>query len=211
MILASHQCDLLPHSGFWHKMANADVMDISPWYQFQKHGYQRRVQMRGSWCSIPLVGDPSLVPIYRVSTSALATGKLADTIRGRYTGAPFWPKRGPELLDAIRSIHTDQLWVLNFQLLLAVRDMLGIHTPLAVSPQLTQPSTDGLVELCRHYRADTYLSGTGARVYLDEEELHRNGIDLLWSRHAPVTGESIVTVLMDHEDPLGVVLAQESA
>lgn len=63
MILAAHQPDLLPWTGVWHKMDRADVFDVAIHDQFQSRGYQRRVQMRGSWTSIPLVGKPTLCPI----------------------------------------------------------------------------------------------------------------------------------------------------
>ena len=34
--------------------------------------------------------------------------------------------------------------------------------------------------------ADTYLSGTGARAYLDEDMFRRNGIDVVYSDYEPV-------------------------
>ena len=33
-IYAAHQPDLLPYSGFWYKMAKADVFDLKIWDQF---------------------------------------------------------------------------------------------------------------------------------------------------------------------------------
>ena len=51
MRVTIHQPDLLPYSGFWFKMATSDTFVLSVHDQFQKHGYQRRVKMRGAWCS----------------------------------------------------------------------------------------------------------------------------------------------------------------
>ena len=39
---------------------------------------------------------------------------------------------------------------------------------------------------CKAVGADTYLSGTGARAYLDEDMLRRNGIDVVYSDYEPV-------------------------
>ena len=51
MIVAIHQPDLLPYSGFWFKMATCDTFVLAVHDQVQKHGYQRRVRMRGTWVS----------------------------------------------------------------------------------------------------------------------------------------------------------------
>lgn len=40
----------------------------------------------------------------------------------------------------------------------------------------------------------------------DCHEFRSAGIDVIWSTHRPVTGDSIVTVLMDYDDPMAVVL-----
>ena len=47
MLYSAHQPDLLPYSGFFYKMANADVFDLKIWDQYVNRGYQRRVMMRG--------------------------------------------------------------------------------------------------------------------------------------------------------------------
>ena len=39
-----------------------------------------------------------------------------------------------------------------------------------------------------------------------EERFAAAGLGLEWSMHEHVTGDSIVTVLMDHDDPMSVVL-----
>ena len=88
MIVAIHQPDLLPYSGFWFKMATSDVFVLAVHDQVQKHGYQRRVRMRETWVSHQLVGKPSLVPISAVQVQHGWQGRLADAIRGRSAGRP---------------------------------------------------------------------------------------------------------------------------
>ena len=87
MKVTIHQPDLLPYSGFWFKMATCDTFILSVHDQFQKHGYQRRVTMRDSWCSHQLVGKPSMVPINTVEVADGWQSRIADVIRGRYAGA----------------------------------------------------------------------------------------------------------------------------
>jgi hypothetical protein len=57
-----------------------------------------------------------------------------------------------------------------------------------------------------------YLSGAGGRSYMgDCREFTEAGIPVEFSRHHAVTGDSILTVLFDYDDPMSVVLAEEPA
>lgn len=209
MIVATHQADLLPYSGFWFKMATADFFDLKIYDQFQARGYQRRVLMRGKWASIPVVGNPTRDRICDVRIRPdEARDALTDLITGRYRGARNWDVMGKALLEMVQDIHTDRLWQFNLSLLLGVRELLGITTPVAISVPPEGRGSTGLVSVLRNYGADTYLAGTGGRAYMgDCEEFRQAGIEVLWSAHRPVTSDSIVSVLMDHDDPMAAVLA----
>lgn len=213
MIVASHQPDLLPYSGFWHKMAKADVFEIGIYYQFVDKGYQRRVKMRDKWASVPIIGNPNRVPIKDVRIDGERASKtLADVIRGRYQGARYWKARGDELISLVENTNTDHLWQFNLELLVGVRDMLGIRTPIAIGSPLQGTKSAAIVNsLAQYGKVDTHLSGTGAQAYMGEgEEFAEAGIDLVWSKHEPVTGDSIVSVLFDYGDPLSVVMRERS-
>jgi hypothetical protein len=213
MIVAMHQPDLLPYSGFWHKMAKADVFEIGIYYQFTKRGYQRRVTMRDRWATVPVLGEPFRSPIRDVRIDPdRAKRALCDTVYGRYASARYWSLRGPELTDLIESIHTDRLWQFNLDLILGVRDMLGIRTPISIGSPLKGTKSEAVVHALGAYGdVDVHLSGPGARVYMGEgREFSDAGIDLRFTRHVPVTGDSIVTVLMDHADPLSIVMREAS-
>ncbi|WP_432483188.1 WbqC family protein [Kineococcus esterisolvens] len=210
VIVASHQADLLPYSGFWYKMAKADLFDLKIFDQFVDRGYQRRVKMRGSWASLPVTGKHKYAPICEVRIDPAESPKaLAQVIRGRYCGSRNWDKYGPMLVDTILSIQTDRLWHFNVELILLVRDVLGIRTPLSVSVPTEGGGSVGLVSVLKTYGNPTYLSGTGARAYMgDCREFDEAGIPVIWSPHEPVTGDSILSVLMDYDDPMEVVLAE---
>ncbi len=215
-VYTAHQPDLLPYSGFWHKMEKADLFDLKIWDQYNHKGYQRRVAMRDRWVTLPLVKGPSTAPIVTKQLAPGAAGHLADEIAMRYTRTghrpPGWDKYGPMICDEILSIRTDLLWEFNFRLILLVRDILGIETPVTFS----RPSGSGLrgpagiVSVIQAFAGPMeYLSGPGARDYMgDCHEFTDAGIPVTWTRHAPVTGDSILTVLFDHEDPMAVVRAE---
>jgi len=129
--------------------------------------------------------------------------------------APFfdYEDRGQRVLDEISSIKTDMLWEFNFRLILFIRDMLGIETPLTLSRPAAEGlrGSAGLIHAMTAFpRPLTYLSGTGARGYMgDLQEFKDAGIPVVWSNHEHVTGDSILTVLFDYEDPMSVVMRQK--
>jgi hypothetical protein len=218
-VYAAHQPDLLPYSGFWYKMAKADLFDLKIWDQYVHKGYQRRVKMRDIWVTLPLVKGSATDPIASKRITDEAPTHLADEIVKRYTHSrkkpPHWDKYGPMICDEIRGCRTDSLWELNFRLILLVRDILGIETPLTFSrpatPGLSGPA--GIVSVIQAFAGPMeYLSGTGARSYMgDCDEFTEAGIPVHWSRHEAVTGDSILSVIFDYADPLSVVLAEHDA
>lgn len=208
MRAAIHQPDLLPWSGFWFKMVNCDVFVLAVHDQLQKHWVQRRVLMRGTWVTLPLVGKPRLVPISSVEVKEGWQRHLADSIRGRYTGARRWRTRGGELLDRIASVESANLAEINVALIHHVREMLGITTELVVPAPPREKGVDRVLEVLQAVGATSYLSGTGARGYIREDGVRRFaelGIELVWSDHEKTTGDSVVTLLMDDDDPMEVI------
>ncbi len=215
MIYTAHQPDLLPYSGFFHKMAKADIFDLKIYDQFANRGYQRRVRMRGSWATLPLEKGSSRDPICVKKLQAGAAEVLVETIRNRYeksNKAAYWDRHGPAICDEILSIKTDLLWEFNFRLLLLVRDILGLETPISISRPASPGlrGSDGIISVMRLFNTPmTYLSGTGAKTYMgDCQEFDDAGIPVIWSAHRAATGDSILTVLLEFEDPLATVLAE---
>lgn len=211
MRVAIHQPDLLPWSGFWFKMVNSDAFVLAVHDQLQKHWVQRRVMMRETWVTLPLVGKPHLVPINTVEVKDGWQDHLVDSIRGRYVGARHWKDRGGEILDRISSVQGSNLAQINIALIEHVRDMLGITTRLIVPDPPEHAGLERVLEVLQAVGATSYLSGTGARDYIKDEGQRRFddlGIELVWSDHLKTTGDSIVTVFMDYDDPMEVVAAR---
>lgn len=213
-VVAIHQPDFLPYSGFWFKMVNSDAFILAVHDQFQKHGYQRRVMMRNSWVSHQLVGKPSMVPIDAIEVADGWQGRLADAIRGRYLGARHWKDRGLDLIQRIEAAEGHSLVEVNRALIDIVRDTLGITTPLLVTDPPTKNGIERLIEQVKMVGGTEYLSGSGGAAYMGEEATGRfaeEGLKLTWSAHHHLTGDSIVTVLMDFDDPLVAIRNTEEA
>lgn len=213
MRVAIHQPDLLPWSGFWFKMANCDRFVLAVHDQLQKHWVQRRVMMRDTWVTLPVVGKPHLVPINTVEVKDGWQDHLASSIRGRYTGSRHWKERGPDLIERISAVEGSNLAEINIDLMHVIRDLLGITTELVVTDAPEQAGLDRVLEVLQEVGATSYLSGTGARDYIRDDgqaKFDALGIELVWSDHEKTTGDSVVTLLMDHDDPMEVILRRHA-
>ena len=105
------------------------------------------------------------------------------------------------------------LWEFNVELLHYLRDELAILTPFNISGPVKGNKDDGVLEiLARYLECDTYLSGTGAKKYMsDTSKFDAAGIQVEWSNHAPVTGDSVVSVMMDYADPMEIIMREKEA
>lgn len=205
MRLAAHQPDLFPWTGFWFKMDKAGVFDLAIYDQFQKPGYQQRVRMGEHWASIPTARGPSGRPINEIRLSVSSKFKLVELIEGRYRHLPFFEERWDEIHGWIMDAPSEYLWEFNFSMILRLRDLLGITTPIAVATKPQGSGIEGLIDLCRQYGAESYLSGTGGGAYMGptpSDHFLKAGKILHWSGHDPRHGESILRSIFELENPL---------
>ncbi|PUA81538.1 WbqC family protein [Nocardioides currus] len=208
MRAAIHQPDLLPWPGFWFKMLNCDTFVLAVHDQLQKHWVQRRVKMRDTWVTMPLESGAHLVPINETMVKPGWQDHLESSIRGRYVGARHWKSRSGDVLEMIHAVDSHNLADINHQLILSMRDYLGITTEVVVTEPPTEKAADRVLEQLQMVGATSYLSGTGAKDYLGDEaraKFDQLGIGLEFSDHEKTTGDSIVTVLMDYDDPMEIV------
>jgi len=99
-----------------------------------------------------------------------------NSIVHNYSKAKFF-KRYKELFEELYlNMDERSLSQINYRLLTAICEILGINTKLSWSMDyhLTEGKTERLVDLCKQAGATDYLSGPAARGYIDEE-LFRKG------------------------------------
>jgi len=94
-----------------------------------------------------------------------------------YKNAPFFENYADEL----RAVYEKE-WVklsdLTVQLIRLMLKWLDIDVPVSLSSELriSEKKTQMLIEMCRKVGADTYISGQGARGYVDPQLLRDAGI-----------------------------------
>ncbi|HBT81344.1 hypothetical protein A2757_01555 [Candidatus Giovannonibacteria bacterium RIFCSPHIGHO2_01_FULL_48_47] len=183
MIIASHQPNHLPNLGFFYKMAKAELFVIITNLQFEKQeGWQQRHKIKGPngdiWLTVPVFGSQN----QRIKEVKI-NNELGWAKKHKRTMELTYKKSAEkELISKILEVY-DQKWErladLNLALIKIMKEELKIPTPLAVDEEVEGNKETLLINVCKKYGGDVYLSGLGAKDYLNEErlaELRKNNI-----------------------------------
>jgi hypothetical protein len=185
----------LPWLGFFDQMRCADVFVYYDDVQFDKHGWRNRNRIKTPdgplWLTVPVLhhgkGQPLILDTLIDNTSGWAR-KHVGSLRQYYAKAPYLKTYLPELEALLNTT-----WTHIVDLDMAIAELMARW--LTLNPRVVRASQLGigggqserLVNLCLHFAAGRYVSGSAARDYLDVGLFERNGIDVAWQDyHHPV-------------------------
>ena len=183
MIIAAHQPNFLPNLAFFNKMKTADLFVIITNLQFEKQeGWQQRHKIKGPngdiWLTVPVLGSQNQkIKDVKINNQVNWRKKHQKTIRMVYAKS-----KGEDLIDEINSIYgsePERLVEVNYRAILKLKDILGIETKVVLDDEISGNKHELIINVCKKYKADTYLSGVGALDYMTKErlaELKKNNI-----------------------------------
>ena len=183
MIIAAHQPNFLPNLAFFNKMKTADLFVIITNLQFEKQeGWQQRHKIKGPngdiWLTVPVLGSQNQkIKDVKINNQVNWRKKHQKTIRMVYAKS-----KGEDLIDEINSIYgsePERLVEVNYRAILKLKDILGIETKVVLDDKVSGNKHELIINICKKYKADTYLSGVGAHDYMTKErlaELKKNNI-----------------------------------
>jgi hypothetical protein len=177
MKVAAHQPNFLPNLAFFDKMQLSDRFVIITNIQFEKQeGWQQRHKIPGPngdiWLTVPVLGSQNQLikdvainnnfPWYKKHIKTL------DLTYGRGKGKEFLPQ-----IASVYEKNWEKLADINVAFINLLKEILEIDTPLVVDDEVSGTKHELLVNVCKKYGADTYLSGYGAKAYLNEDRLRK--------------------------------------
>lgn len=190
MKVAIHQPNFLPYLGYFDKMSKIDLWVHYDDAQFVPRDYHHRNRIATPngplWLTVPIYkpnyGDPQ--PISNIKIKGQTWQEyFIQQIERNYKKSKFFDCYFPRLKKILEKSHLT-LTELNIDLINLLRECFGIRNEILFSSSLseeggiTSKSTEKILDLCNIVKADTYLSGSGGRGYLDEELLKEAGINL---------------------------------
>jgi hypothetical protein len=191
MILSAHQPAYLPWLGYFDKIIRSDIFIYLDTVQFEKNSFTNRNRVKTLqgplWLTVPVKAkghlDKTMMDI-EIDNSQPWRRKHLNSIFMNYKKAP----RFEECYEKLETLYQDRHQLLAElcweQLQFWVKE-LGIRTPIvraSILPVQAKKS-DLVLELCRHYEADHYLSGILGKEYLVVDDFGRCGITVTFQQY----------------------------
>lgn len=186
MKIAISQPMYMPWFGIFEQIRAVDVFVHYDDVQLpQTSGFITRVQIKTvagiDWLVIPIShANGHFVPINEsVVASDKWRKKHLTKLRCAYGKAPFFREMF-DLAEAIIFNDSNNLAAINQAGLEMICRYLGINKEFVASSTLScaGKKTDRLIEICNHFKADTYITGWGAKEYLEHERFEALGINV---------------------------------
>lgn len=180
----------LPWPGLFDQVRHADLFVHYDDVQLpQGRSFCTRVQVKTndtiSWLSVPLTCD-SRGLIYEALIDHSQNWKIkhANKLKESLSKAPFW-EEAQRLLHSVFEKNILSLSDLNIAFIETIADYLGLKAEFqrSASLGLTTKSTQRLIDICNYYKGTTYITGHGAKNYLDHPSFEANGIDVKYMNY----------------------------
>lgn len=193
MIVFVHQPEYIPWLGFFDKLARCNLFVIYDDAQFVHGGYHNRNRIRTNkgwrWITIPIVHNhPQMIKDVKISGNQWVKEHL-QFLAQNYEKTPYFRTYFPIIEDALNFDH-ELLIGLNLHLLRNIAEALGINVEMIRSsefPYHGQEKNEKLISMCKFMGADTYLSGSGGKAYVDEKAFSEGNIKLQWHKYTHPT------------------------
>jgi hypothetical protein len=178
--------------GYFYKIAKSDIFVILHDVKFSNkkngdmHNYNYIKCPQGKQkITLPVTYQPgAMIKDVLVYHDEKHVRKLLTSIKQYYGKTPFFEDVFTDF-QSMFHIGFNLLADFNVCAIMNFCIKFGIKTRLEWSPGFTSKKNARLIDMCKHFSADTYLCGTGAAAYIDPEEFGYAGIKLAYSDYSP--------------------------
>lgn len=196
MKIAIHQPDYIPYLGYFYKMYLSDVFIFLDDSQYQKNYLNNRNKIKTPqgwiYLTIPVERKNGLDTNINETRTIDEKGwkeKHLKTLEMNYKKCPYFDEIFPEIKYIIMQDYKS-LSELNEALLIHIAKRFNILPEIVANSSdlhLTTKKEERVLDIIKHYGADEYISGNGARQYQKEEDFEKEGIKLTYTDYQPIS------------------------
>lgn len=188
MIVSVHQPQYLPWIGYFHKIVHSDIFIFLDDVQYKKREFQNRNKIRTKdgfmWLTVPVITKGRFyqkINEVEIDTSSSWRKEHLKSIKFNYQKSKFYDIY-ISFFEQLYEKDWKYLIDINLEIINFILSTLSIDTKIEFSSKLnlSSTSTQRIIDICKYYNADTYLSGIGGKNYLDEDLFKKNGIKLVY-------------------------------
>jgi len=190
-IITIHQPNYMPWPGFFHKWQLADIFVILDTVQYHKNEWQNRNRIKTAqgeqWITVPVnYRFPQRIDEVGIASNHWAK-KQINSIEQAYAKTPYFEQYWQPMKHILQTKHT-RLVELNVALIQELARCLACTAPLHLASDLpinSDEPTERLIQITKHFKGDTYLSGSEGENYLSREPFTNQGVSLMFQHVEP--------------------------
>jgi WbqC-like protein family len=181
----------LPWLGFFDQLLRSDVFVYYDDVQFDKHGWRNRNRIKSAsgplWLTVPILHSgrhgQKILEVEIDNRRPWAKKQLAS-IAQSYAKAPYLARYFPELEHALLNAPP-LLAELDIALVNLLCKWIGIERRIERSSRLDVDGgqSERLLNFCKRFEADRYVSGDAAKDYLDVPMFAASGVTVEWQSY----------------------------
>ncbi|MGE5632412.1 MAG: WbqC family protein [Caulobacteraceae bacterium] len=177
MIVAIHQPMFFPYTGIIEKIKRCDVFVFLDDVQYEDGGFQNRNRILTKdgvkWFTVPIKRPRYMRNLQEIMLSNYNDwkGYFLSTLQYTYGKAKYY-REVIDLVNEILNKEYSRLIDLNIECMMQILKYFGINRETHRSSDFPDKPTDRIdriIYLVRQLGGDTFLSGDGAKVYMDVE------------------------------------------
>ena len=192
-----HQPDFLPYLGFFHRFLESDIYVVLDHVQFVKgtsqawtHRDKIRTKKGEEWISLSVKKCGMETPINQVELSENNDwkNKCLNLLKENYRKSKYFNDIYP-YLEELFQLECKKMVDFNMASIRLLMNLLDIEISVVYSSTLDPVGSKNemLVDIIKKIEANRYLSGVGARTYMEVGLYNEAGIEVSWQEfHHPV-------------------------
>lgn len=182
------QSSYIPWKGYFDIVNSVDEFILLDDVQYTRRDWRNRNKIKTpygiKWLTIPMRAKGNYSELIRNMTVSDISWNIKhfEIISYSYRKAPYFKKYKNFFQDLYKSINEIYLSKINYIFIKSLCQLMGIKTKISFSEEYKseERKTKKLLEICKKAKADIYISGPSAKVYLDESLFRSQGIEVCW-------------------------------
>jgi len=188
MRVCIHQPDFVPYLGFFHRLKIADVFIVLDDVQFLRRGWHHRDQIKtrqgAQWLTLSVQKgnfDQRINEVKLCTDQSSWIDRHLNLLSTNYNRAPFFC----DIFEDVKKIYAtgyNGLVDLNWTFIKYALNLFNIDIEVVFSSKLAVSGArnERLINLVKSVGGDEYLSGIGARNYMDKQLFEEAHIAVEW-------------------------------
>jgi hypothetical protein len=186
-----HQPDFMPYLGFFDRFRDADLYVALDNVQYvnSSRGWTNRDKIKTEegekWLSVSVekTSRSTLIKDVVISKNIDWKKKHLSIIHQNYGSSPYYEEIITNI-EKIYQIQYENLRDFNMHLIIYFMETLNLKVPWIWSSDLNISGSKNelLINIIKKLNGTHYISGVGAKNYLNEESFKESGIEVIWQK-----------------------------